>query len=154
MKILIIEDNDAKSFRLMELVLGQAPNAIIDVQKSYNSGIRALLSDTDYQLVILDMTMPTFDKSESEPGGRMRVFGGRDILSQMKRRGMQVPVIVVTQFDTFGEAGNRVSLRELEGEFQSEYKGLYVGTVFYSAGGGDWEVELLKAIGKLKLGIG
>jgi len=47
-------------------------------------------------LVLLDMSMPTFDMTDKDKGGRHRGFGGRDILEDIARRGASTKVVIVT----------------------------------------------------------
>ena len=144
MKILLIEDNDGKRDRIKEFLLRSGKVTTVEERRSYNSGIRALMADR-FDLVLLDMSLPTYDKTEREPGGSMRVFGGMDILSQMKRRTIKCPVVVVTQFDffdTFDGSGKKLSLAAVKEELEREYKGNFWGLVSYNASKGDWENDL------------
>src|SRR5712671_1696051 len=101
MRVLIVEDDDNKRSRLIEFLGETLPSASIDIAKSFQSGLRQV-RDKAANLVLLDMTLPTYDIGPDESGGNMHPFGGRDFLRQMKRLKVITPVIVVTQFETFG----------------------------------------------------
>lgn len=143
MKLLIVEDDRNKLGQLRELVTQRFPNINIDTRFSYNNGAKSALSG-EYQLILLDMSMPAFDASLSTSAGSPLHFAGREILRQMKRRGVEAKAIVVTQFDTFGEGNNRMSLEELTEELQNDYPESFLGTVYYNPKQEQWKVELTK----------
>jgi hypothetical protein len=74
------------------------------------------------------MTMPTYDVTPSERGGRTRVFGGREILRAIARRKLPARVIVVTQFESFGEGKQKKTLSELSQELRRDFPDNYVDT--------------------------
>jgi len=88
---------------------------VLEDAHSMQSGLRALLKQTP-DLVLLDMNLPTYDITSEESGGRLQAFAGREILRQLARRNIFVPVVVVTQFDYLGEGRNRIALGELDQE--------------------------------------
>ncbi len=144
MKVLIVEDDQNKLKQLVNYIRDNWPNSTVEEKRSYQSGLKELIQ-TKYDLLILDMTMPTFDISPREKGGRPRAFAGKDILSSMEWKKINVPVIIVTQFESFGEGENTTSLEELRKQLKLAYK-QYMGTVFYSAASDTWKEELGRII--------
>lgn len=140
MKILIIEDDENKLKQISTFIKEFSKYIELTESRSYHSGIKEVLKNT-FDLIILDMTMPTFDISPSEVGGRPRVYAGIDILSQMKKKLISIPVVVVTQFETFGESGNKISLDELDNQLRSEYNN-YLSAIYYNASSDNWKNEL------------
>src|SRR5436305_84278 len=102
MRILIVEDDENKRNHLVVFLADAFPSASVECAASYNGGIRKVIS-LKPDLVLLDMTLPTFDISASEHGGVSELYGGREILEQMDYHELTIPVIVVTQFDKFGD---------------------------------------------------
>jgi hypothetical protein len=92
------------------------------------------------------MTLPTYDVSASEKGGRIRPFGGREILNELVRRGIRTRAIVVTQFESFGEGRDALSLDQLRDQLATEYGGTYVATVFYHPAELVWKDQLETSI--------
>jgi len=88
------------------------------------------------------MTLPNYDASFDEPGGQTHIFGGREFLRQMDRFDIAVPVIVVTQFETFGKGLHEIGLSELNAELLAEHGDLYKGSVYYHAAIHGWEEKL------------
>lgn len=148
MKVLIIEDDQEKSrnlqdFLKLEFKIDEIINAV-----SLNSGLRALISNQkNVDIVLLDMSMPTYDISVDEPtGGTPESFAGRDLLAQMKLRSIQIPTIIVTQFDSFGSDSNKVSLEILSNELQRDFHPVYQGHVYYNSTQEAWKQNLRNLI--------
>ncbi|NBB81728.1 MAG: response regulator [Verrucomicrobia bacterium] len=149
LEILIVEDDENKRQQL-ELFLEQTfPGSTISHQRSYNSGLRAIVQGNRKDLVLLDMTMPTYDIGLNEDGGRPQHYAGRAILRQMKRYSVTTPVIVVTQFDVFGEGSDRMTREEIDGQLRAESPDTYFGMVYYNASVDGWKEELHTALSKI-----
>lgn len=78
--ILLVEDDEHKADRLAEFVRHEYPSARLEKCASYQSGIRAILRVRP-DVVLLDMTLPTYDRERDEGGGdrsrlvALRLFG-------------------------------------------------------------------------------
>ena len=147
MKLLLVEDDEIKRTQLVSFIAEFLPQFKIEIAKSYQSGIKAII-DNDYRLIILDMTMPTFDIGIDEYGGRPQAYAGREILQQMDRREIKSPVIVVTQFDRFGEGKDKLTLAELEEQLFNAHPNIYKGAIYYNTAVDSWKNQLLQAINK------
>lgn len=146
MKILVIEDQEDKS-RDIEQFCEYFFNKIdfIHFKRSLRSGLKAALSDVKYDLIFLDMSMPNFDPSEDDPlGGTPESFAGNELLAQLKFRKVTIPVVIVTQYQTFNEG--KVDLKSLNNELMKEYLGFYMGIVYYSSADKDWQANLKKIL--------
>ncbi len=150
--ILLIEDDQHKCKRVLECVIEICEKLDIesDIQTrhSYNSGLRACLS-LNPSFVILDMTMPTFDRTNREQGGRVRPFAGIDLLSELKRRKIFIPVVILTGFDVIGEGQERRTRDELTVQIAKSYGKQFLGTIFYSPRDLDWKEDLQNALGRI-----
>jgi CheY-like chemotaxis protein len=141
MKILIVEDDENKRAQLGQFLHRSFPEAQCIEARSLQSGLR-LIRETPPDLVLLDMTLPNYDAGFDEPGGQTHIFGGREFLRQMDRFDIAVPVIVVTQFETFGKGLHEIGLNELNAELLAEHGDLYKGSVYYHAAIHGWEEKL------------
>lgn len=148
MRILVAEDDPNKIRRVSELLAELRPGAEITQKRSYQSSLREAL-ETRPDLIVLDMSMPNFDQSPNEPGGRFRHYAGRDILKQIKRKAIPSRVVVLTQYESFGEGNEVTTLEELETQLENEFSGLYVGTVFYRPSETSWRDELTGLVERL-----
>lgn len=141
-KILLVDDDDYKITNIKSILEGEA-EYIICVENALNPGLRRLMKEK-FDLILLDMSMPTFQKSESR---NFNSFGGIDFLKEMQRKKNQTPVIIVTQYEIFGEGVSRKTSEMIHEECKSLFEN-YVGIVIYSSTKNTWKEELLCAIGK------
>ncbi|MDG0793420.1 hypothetical protein OMP38_23200 [Cohnella ginsengisoli] len=140
MKILIIEDDMNKLKQLVDFIAEIRNESQITEKYSYQSGLREIYSYS-HELIILDMSLPSFDKTPTETGGRPRKFAGRELLRQMKRKNINIPVIIVTQFDKFGEGEDTITLPQLVDELKNEYASIFFGLVYYNTAYKNWRDE-------------
>ena len=142
MKILLIEDDMNKLKQLVDFIKDSLIETQITERHSYRGGLGEIDNNTDYNLIILDMSLPTYDKTPTESGGRPRKFAGRELLRQMKRRELQIPVIIVTQFDKFGEDKDAIVLPQLINELWIDYSDIFYSLVYYNTAYKNWKDEL------------
>jgi CheY-like chemotaxis protein len=141
MKILIIDDSDYKIQSLQALVNQSGLASRMEVARSFQSGLRAI-KDMMPDLVLLDMTLPTSERQDGRLEGRTRIFGVREILAEMELEDIRSRVIVVTQFDHFGEPPNAVNLAVLLEQLKEAYPSLFIGGVYYSNVDSAWQGKL------------
>ena len=147
MKMLIIEDDEKKLKNLKSYIGDNYEGLEVDVAMSYRTGLKKLNTNS-YDLVLLDMSMPTYDKCLNEQGGIWEKFGGKKILSEIKRKRIESKVIVVSMYDKFGEGKNADTLDEINVELSNNFPQIYLGKVFYSAKILSWKDNLKKFIDK------
>lgn len=149
MNVLVIEDDEEKRRQLVTHLLAVFPGDTIGEERSLRSALESV-KKRRWDLVLLDMSMPTFDVDADEDGGRPQVYGGRDILRQMRRLRIEIPVIVVTQFDVFGEGQDALTLDQLEVHLRKENPRSYKGAVYYSVVSEDWKDDLTSRVRQAK----
>jgi len=147
-KVLIIEDDKIKIEKLSLFFNGED----FIIKESYHSGLREMI-DT-YKLIdflILDMTIPLWDKGNTDLGGNYEQFGGERILREMKRRKIEIPTILVSMFDVFPTTEGNLTFKQLNNQLKNQFSGFYVGSVFYNATEEDkWKSELRNLIESIK----
>ncbi|WP_342575426.1 response regulator [Solibacillus sp. FSL K6-1781] len=141
MKILLVEDDFNKIFKIEDFLKKEFNKINITTSNSYNSGLRKILTDK-FDLILLDMTMPTFDKTNGSSGGKPIQYAGKEILNQMKRKKNNTPVIVITQYSSFGESNNSKSFNELKEELKAEFSNILLEMIYYESSKSDWEVQV------------
>ena len=151
--ILIIEDDEFKGKRIAQAIQEICPEATIVLERAVNSGLKAIVERRP-ALILLDMSLTTFDIGPDEPGGRPQNFGGMEVLRQMDRLNVAIPTIVITQHERFASAGEEVNLASLKKELVEEHAKVYRGLVYYNTARGGWREELIslvnEAFGKTK----
>lgn len=150
MQLLVIEDDSGKRAAIcshIRSLLGDGTG--IAECESLRSGLKEIVSGRHYDLVLLDMSMPSFDVSEQEPAGEEpESFAGQEILAQMKLRGIRTPVAIVTQYKAF--AKGTIGLSELVERYEREYPDFFVGGVYFSTAVESWKKEIAEIIARYK----
>lgn len=147
-KILFIEDNLIKREAVLKVVLTTYPNAEITTKDSFRSGLKELISNS-YDILLLDMSLPTWDRESVRKQEGFERFGGETIMREMKRKNKLTPTIVITMFNEFGIGKSFIDLIDLDKHLKSEFDEFYNGYVKYSSSEKKWEDDLQKALEKL-----
>ncbi|MDO9571769.1 MAG: hypothetical protein Q7J58_20660 [Hydrogenophaga sp.] len=147
MNLLFIEDDDDKAERIAAVVGSRAPEIHLHRAKSFDSALRRIVHDrVNLDGILLDMSMPNYDKSDSRP----EAFAGRDLLKQCKLRRISIPTIVITMFDLFGAPPDQLTFNELDDQLKTEFAPVYVGMIYYSSAQEGWKNELINLIERMK----
>jgi len=146
LRVLLVEDEAPKRAHIQRLLATLSADVDVIVARSVNSAldeIEAHLPD----LLLLDMSLPTFDIAERESGGRPQGFGGIEILRHMKLAEMTCPTIVITGYEAFlREAGKAVELTELRAELAKEFPAYLRGVLHYNSTYDEWKNELARVL--------
>ncbi|WP_318388842.1 hypothetical protein [Enterobacter sp.] len=130
MKILIIEDNEYKTQKIIDFITAEFSYAIISTSRSYSSGIR-LLSSEPFDFAIIDMSLPTFDNDVGMPSSEFRTFGGMDIAKFIKRKKLTLQYIFLTQYISFASDDKSYDLANIEKMMLEKYPENYRGCIKY-----------------------
>jgi CheY-like chemotaxis protein len=141
MKILIIEDDSNKMRRIADQLREICKDVHLTEARSYQSGVSCLMSN-QFDFLLLDMSLPTFDISTEEDGFQVDPFSGRNILEEMKRKNMLVPTAVITMFETFGDGTDLMTLEELNQDLAQRYPSNYKGVIYYNSSEINWKDSL------------
>lgn len=147
MKVLIIEDDPHKLMRLETFVSNALGAAAIVSKRAYQSGLDEAIEGVP-DIIVLDMSLPTYEITPTEGGGRSRPYGGREILDEIKRKGLRPRVIVVTGLPSFGEGDEKMSLEEMKEILARDFPQIYRSTVYYHASEAAWQGALEAALRK------
>lgn len=144
MKILLVEDDEDKRDQLISFIKLKIKSDLVET-RSFQSGLKSIKND-HFDLILLDMTMPTFDRTPTDDGGRTQPFGGEKLLYEMLRRGIITKVIVVTQFDIFGKGDEEITLIDLDLRLSEQFNNIYLGAIQYSIAYSSWQDRLFEKI--------
>lgn len=146
-RLLIIEDNDSKLNRLRQFCEENLQDYDIEDRRSYNSALAEVVHNgRSYDLILLDVSMNTYDISPEEADGEQEPLAGSNILRFMKLRKIKVPVIVVTMYESFVDG---IKIDKLDEGFREKYAEFYKGFVYYSLRNEDWTIRLKELIATL-----
>jgi len=143
MKILIVEDDQYKSEAISEFLITEFRSPEIVIKDSLASGIFEVLDNGEFDIILLDMSMPSFDVTSKDPsGGTPESYAGEDFLSQMTVLGVNIPIVVVTQYDNFGTDDSQMSLTALDKKLRHNHSEIYEGSVYFKSSSISWKKEL------------
>jgi hypothetical protein len=145
MKIYMIEDNPLKAENVLVYINDILENVEVYIFESFQSGLKAILKEMP-DLIVLDMTIPTFDRSGGDREGRLRPLGGMDLMKKLALRDLDFKAIVVTQLETFGEGDGKRTFEEINALCKSEFKGMYLGGFQYLQGSNNWKQGLSEVL--------
>lgn len=150
MKFLLIEDDEEKCEKISRFLSSNYSEFKIEIANSFNAGLRAIIRTNPGDILLLDMSMPTFNVTIDDPsGGTPEHFAGRDILAQMKLRNIQIPTIVITMFDLFGDSPDKMSFPQLESQLSNMFSPYFRGMVYYNSAQEGWKNSLSYLIDKI-----
>ncbi|HGL6520944.1 hypothetical protein ACU5CD_11465 [Enterobacter hormaechei] len=142
-KLLIIEDDLYKSNAISEYLRDELNINNITCRESLSSGVFEVLDNPNYDLILLDMSMSTYDISDKDPvGGIPESFAGEDFLAQMDLLGYKIPILVVTQYDTFGAGDDSFPLKILDNKLSIKHPEIYKGSIFFRSISNEWKTLL------------
>jgi CheY-like chemotaxis protein len=139
--VLLVEDEDPKRRHISSFLQELIPALDLGVARSVRSALDKL-EERMPELLILDMSLPTFDIGGNEGGGRPQGFGGLELMRNMELEGIECPVVVLTGYDAFAKAGGQVGLDTLNTELSSAHPHLFKGMFQYSSAYGGWQEKL------------
>lgn len=143
MNILLVEDEEHKTTdlinRLRKAGFGEGQ---ITVTRSVREAVLAVL-DTDYDLLVLDMALPTFSKIRPDEGGGgvAQAVGGVEVLRALSSCGKSTKVIVVTQYPEVIVNGEKLKLQNVGKAISTRYNQRALGAVLYSYNSPKWEAS-------------
>lgn len=144
MKKILLVDDDAYKISIIKKVLDSTKGYDVIIENALNPGLKRLMTDR-FDLILLDMSMPTFSLKEN---ANFNSFGGIDFLKEMKRKKNKTPVIIVTQYEIFGEGNTKRTSEAIGEECQSMFDN-YRGLIVFSSTNDEWKGKLLNLMEQL-----
>lgn len=141
-RYLLVEDESPKIRHITKFLEKLEPSVSILVAKSVSSALDKI-EEVHVDLIVLDMSLPTFDVGHGEAGGRPQGTGGIEILRNLKFLGLKTPVVVLTGYEAFqGDKGGAVELSEIKAELLNEFRENLLGVLHYNSTLDEWKIEL------------
>jgi len=148
MRIIFIEDHPLKQAQINKYINERFPETDIINKNSYISGLKELIHNYDnYDLLLLDISMPNYDISSDDSGGDWMPLAGKKILKEMYLRDIPTKAVVVTMHGSFDD-GTRIT--ELDSELKTEFPDNYIGYVYYSQISEEWKDKLEQLLKELR----
>lgn len=138
--VLIVEDDDYKLESLQEC-LAQFTEIEVTVCRSFTSAAKAI-KRTTFDLILLDMSLPTFDGGGAGDEGDAQGLGGKRLIRLCHEYGTLCATILVTQFSNYEDLGRTTSVAQLARELAEILDTLFMGTVRYNRASTEWKASL------------
>lgn len=146
MNLLIVEDEEPKREAILAAVSSRFVWSSVATAHSVRSAIQRI-RECCPDLLLLDMSLPTFDISPGEPGGRPQGEGGIEVLRFLDMSEINISTIVVTGYDAFRKKdGQRIGFEKLGMELRNDFPLFFKGLVHFDPIRGVWTNELHTAI--------
>ena len=143
MHIALAEDEDSKREKIRAFVSKTFVSAEISETRSVRATTRLFrTSARTIDLLLLDMSLPTFDIAAGEPGGRPQGFGGIEVVRYLKKDGISVPIIVITQHPAIARDEELIDLDRIGEMVRMEAPLDYKGLIYYNTLTGQWRDQL------------
>ncbi len=144
---LLIEDDPSKSQKISTFISETFQDIQLSICGSYQSGLKTIF-ERQFDFILLDMSIPTYDQIEGNFSGKPRNYGGRDIMKEMKRYKKESLVKVITQYNDFD--GGTISIKELDEQLIASFPNIYRGYIYYSSKQQDWEEALTQFLTEIR----
>lgn len=148
MKVLLIEDDISKEKKIRSVYETYFPECSMDVERSIMSG-KITLKKYEYDIVLLDMSLPLFDNDDPKRGlvdHGFDPFGGVSVLDEIDRLSLKCKVVIITAYEVIGDEGNKKDLQTLDKELKRDYPHIVVDSIFYNISSSDWETKMTQLI--------
>lgn len=153
MDLLLIEDDNNKSKQIINAIREVYSTKFnISEAHSFQKGMKKIRTE-NYDCLLLDMTLPTYDIDTNHSGGETKKFGGIEILEEMKIRDIHLKTIIITQFDTFGEGKNLITIKELRKDLKRDYSENFEEIIYYNSSLTTWRDRLIKILERYSKGV-
>lgn len=143
MSILLVEDNPLKRAKIREHLHSIDAGEVVEAE-SYNSGMTAAMRER-FDLIILDMSIPTFDRGEGSNGGRFRSVGGRELASRLAKIGRLCPFFVITGYTDFSVNSTSMTIGEIDHSLRLLGES-YLGFVHFDVSDSAWKDCISRAV--------
>ncbi len=150
-RILIVEDNSIKMDKIKGLFTSLSSSTEIDTAGSFNSGWKLIQKNKNkYDLIVLDLSLPSFDTSVSIDSGEFRSLGGKELAHKLVKRNIMIPFIFLTAYSVFDDKVYKYTFDELKLELLKKYPEQCLGFVFYNNKSSEWRKEITDVVRGLK----
>lgn len=144
LRILLVEDDEPKLRAVKEFLESTFSPASLVLARSYSSAMSEL-DKAEFDLAVLDMSLPTYDLAkDAEGGGDPQGYGGQDLMRTLEGDFPNVRAVVITQYNLFPDPmkANSKTFAELQRELEDEFGALFLGMVSYSGKLGRWKADV------------
>lgn len=130
--VLLIEDEIHKREELTTYLFEfVGSKMILNTVDSVREAVMAVSKDS-FDLIVLDMALPTFTTSDGViDGGLDQALGGVEVLRTLRSLRKSANIIIVTQYPDISVGGKRIKLKAAQSVLAAKYQQNIRGAVLY-----------------------
>lgn len=136
-RILLVEDDDHKIADLEPIVSSVLPSAYLTIKRSVREGTVAVKGG-HFDLVILDLSLPTFDQKAFASGGTAQPQGGFEVLRMLDHIDRRPEILIVSQYYQVEFDGSYVPLDQSVEIIASRFGAKIMGVSIYDMESDEW----------------
>lgn len=141
MKILLIEDDAFKANDVLSFIKDEFGDYnTVEVMDSYSGGLLKAAM-VNYDLLIVDMTLPKYTESKGAKNGVLPT-GGEILIETLNDMGITTMSVVLTQYEAFGGE----TIDDIHHRLTSDCSPSYLGYIKYDFTAEDWKDKLKEKI--------
>ena len=148
MKFLVIEDDEYKRNKVIDCINDNFGQVTYKYAKSVNSAVVQLEEIDEEYIILLDMSLPTYDLDNSS-GGKPQGFGGIEILRNMEFFDIKNKVIVITQYESIASGDELLDLTQIQKNLENEFEDVFYKLIHFSVVSDTWKKKLIGSIREL-----
>lgn len=142
LRILIVEDDEYKIDSICGVLPSQHDCTIV---RSVASAVRAVI-DRSFDLIVLDMALPTFEKQDGAASGSSQPQGGVEVIRALKYTENTSRIIIVSQYPGIEVDGEFISLDASVQVLKDRYDIDVVSAVAYDFEDDAWMEEFCRVM--------
>ena len=145
MRVLVVEDDEFKAKDLLAALPGEYDIAVV---RSVRDAVVRVMKQ-EFELVVLDMALPTFSTHASSGGGTAQAQGGVEVVRAMQAKGSGTAVVIVSQYPDVEIDGKFVALERSAEALSTRYGVRVIGAVVYDFRDKAWVTQLQEVMSTL-----
>lgn len=150
MYVLVADDEGPKLESIVSVVGPAFPGAELGTARSVRAALD-ILRQRQTDVLVLDMSLPTFNVAPGEQGGRPQNYGGIELLRYMDFYKIRCPVFIVTQYEAFPDKGGHVDLSALSERLMMEHPATFKDLIYYGGATDEtWRQRLTDALSSVE----
>ena len=146
--VLLVEDDSFKSDEIKTLLLSVSPSTQINLATSVSAAIGAI-KDSSFDLVVLDMALPSHTASAGAGAPLSLLTGGLEVLFELQSLGRKDPCFVVTQYPEIEICGTFYPLSEASEAIERCFEIRVLDCIEYNDANARWRTTLDKLFREL-----
>ena len=145
MKALLVEDDEFKATDILKVLEERFAHDQVFRAMSVTSAMKAISTET-FAVIVLDMSLPTFEMSGPGGGGSPQGQGGLEVLRLARRLQNVSPFIVVTQYPDIELDGNDIPLAIAAKALRTRFDVIVKDCLLYEFDGDGWRAPFRRRL--------